>query len=65
MTQRARTLSRRSFLIAAGAGTAATAAALAARTAGSTAAAKQASRRGSTGYHPSAHINNYYRTTKV
>ncbi len=63
MTQRARTLSRRRFLVAAGAGTAASAAALVARTPAS--GAPGTSRRDSRSYHASEHINNYYRTTKI
>ncbi len=65
MTQRTQRLSRRSFLMAAGAGGAATAAAIVARTADPRAARKQDGRRASRGYHASEHINNYYRTTKV
>ena len=66
MTQRAKALSRRRFLIAAGAaGTAATAAALMARTAGSGSAAQKTGKRDTRGYHASEHINNYYRTTQV
>jgi hypothetical protein len=66
MTERIRRLSRRNFLLAAGAGGAATAAAIVA-----TRAPKQvqpASGQGkgaSRGYHASAHVDNYYRTTKV
>ena len=58
--------SRRNFLLAVGAGGAATAAAVAAR---GTVAAKPAVRtesaRQDKGYEETAHVRNYYRTTRV
>ncbi len=66
MTQRVKALSRRQFLIAAGAaGTAATAAALMAGKSNSDLEKAKTDKRGSRGYHASEHIDNYYRTTKV
>ncbi len=65
MTERTQRLSRRNFLLAVGAGSAATAAAILAR---KTPAARPASGKGkrmSRGYHASQHTSNYYRTTKV
>ena len=61
-----RKLSRRSFLLAVGAGGAASAAALVAtrRPSGSGPAPGQG-KRATRGYHASEHVNNYYRTTKV
>ena len=59
-------LSRRNFLFALGAGGAASAAALVGKTAPPVApAASGDDKRQSKGYHASAHIRNYYRTTKV
>ena len=65
MTERARTLSRRRFLLTLGAGGAATAAAIATRAPGSASAGKPPAKRATRGYHASEHINNYYRTAKV
>ena len=60
-----RKLSRRNFLLVAGAGgVAATAAAVVAQKA-PTATAPDKSKRKGAGYAESAHIRNYYRTTKV
>jgi hypothetical protein len=56
--------SRRNFLLAVTAGGAATAAAVVAKNT-PTAAAPDRSRRAGAGYAESAHIRNYYRTTKV
>jgi hypothetical protein len=64
MTERAKRLSRRNFLLTVGAGGAATAAAIVAKTAPSPQSPDK-SKRASRGYHSSEHINNYYRTTKV
>ena len=64
MSERTKRLSRRSFLLAAGAGGAATAAAIVAKNS-PTAPATDKSKRATRGYHASEHINNYYRTTKV
>jgi hypothetical protein len=66
MTERTKRLSRRNFLLAVGAGSAATAAAIVANnkpqeTQPATGSGKRATR----GYQASEHINNYYRTTKV
>ena len=59
-------LSRRSFLLAVGAGGAATAAALVAtRKSTPSAPVSGQSKRATRGYHASEHINTYYRTTKV
>ena len=57
-------LSRRTFLLAAGAGTAATGLALIA-TNKKEAPAKPASAKGGQGYHLTEHIRKYYRTAKV
>ena len=64
MSERAKRLSRRNFLLAAGAGGVATAAAIVAKNP-STAASTDKSKRATRGYHASEHINTYYRTTKV
>jgi hypothetical protein len=64
MTQRAKRLSRRNFILAVGAGSAATAAALVAKTPATKPAAEN-SKRASQGYQDSEHVNNYYRTAKV
>ena len=64
MAQKKPVLSRRNFLMTVGAGGAAGAAALVAKTAG-TAAADKDDKRATSGYKVSAHIENYYRTTKV
>jgi hypothetical protein len=57
-------LSRRNFLMTVGAGSAAGAAAIVAKTSGTPAAEKD-DKRATSGYKLSAHIENYYRTTKV
>ena len=59
-------LSRRSFLLAVGAGGAATAAALVAtqKPTGSGPVSGRG-KRATRGYHASEHVNTYYRTTKV
>lgn len=64
MSERAKRLSRRNFLLTAGAGGVATAAAIVAKNS-STSAPADNSKRATRGYHASEHINNYYRTTKV
>ena len=64
MSERAKRLSRRNFLLTAGAGGVATAAAIVAKNA-STPTATDKNKRATRGYHASEHINNYYRTTKV
>ncbi len=65
MSERTKRLSRRNFLLAVGAGGAATAAAVVAVNAGPKTSAQDGGKRGTRGYHTSEHINNYYRTTKV
>ena len=63
---RATKLSRRNFLLAATAGSAATAAAIVATKAGAPKpAAPSSDKRATRGYQASAHTDNYYRTTKV
>jgi hypothetical protein len=64
MTQHAKRLSRRNFLLAAGAGSAAAVAAVVTSNrlpAPATGTGKTAKR----GYHATRHVNNYYRTAKV
>ena len=64
MTERAKRLSRRNFLLAVGAGGAATAAAMITQQKSQpTSSGKD--KRASRGYQASEHVNNYYRTTKV
>jgi hypothetical protein len=65
MTERTARLSRRNFLLAVGAGGAATAAAIVAKTSGPQSSVKGTGKRASRGYHATEHVNNYYRTTKV
>jgi hypothetical protein len=64
MSERAKRLTRRNFLLAAGAGGVATAAAMVAKSPPA-AAPTDKSKRATRGYHASEHINTYYRTTKV
>ena len=66
MTERTKKLSRRNFLLTLSAGGAATAAAVIATKAPPTKPASSSrDKRATRGYQESAHINNYYRTTKV
>jgi len=70
MSERAKRLSRRNFLLAASAGGVATAAAIVATKSPSTKPASgtnaaTSDKRATRGYQPSEHVNNYYRTTKV
>lgn len=59
-------LSRRNFLIAVGAGSAATVAAVAGRVVSQPEpAAKGIDKRRGKGYEETAHVRNYYRTTQV
>jgi hypothetical protein len=58
-------LSRRTFLLAATAGTAATAAALVGHKEPDSKAAAEDSAQSSKGYHLTAHVQNYYRTAKL
>jgi len=64
MSERTKRLSRRNFLLAAGAGGVATAAAIVAKNS-PPAKPSDSGKRATRGYHASEHINNYYRTTKV
>jgi hypothetical protein len=66
MVQKNAKLSRRNFLLTVGAGGAATAAAVVAggKALQATSAASDR-KKGSRGYHETAHVNNYYRTAKV
>jgi len=57
-------LSRRNFLIAVGAGSAATVAAVAGRVVSGPEPATKGTGRGK-GYEETAHVRNYYRTTQV
>jgi hypothetical protein len=63
MSQKKPVLSRRNFLLTVGAGGAASAAAIVSKTTGSAPESKD--KRATSGYKVSAHIENYYRTTKV
>jgi len=65
MSQKKAVLSRRNFLLTIGAGGAATAAAIVGKNASPTPASGSKDKRATSGYKVSAHINNYYRTTKV
>ncbi len=66
MNERAKRLSRRSFLLAAGAGgVAAAAAVVSTRTARQAGTSKSKDKRATRGYAASEHVHNYYRTTKV
>ena len=66
MNEKKAKLSRRNFLLAVGAGGAATAAAIVATKDPSSAAQTSNDKRATRGYQAdSAHVNNYYRTTKV
>jgi hypothetical protein len=65
MSERTKALSRRKFLLAAGAGGVATAAAIVAQNSPPSAKSPDSSKRATRGYQTSEHVNNYYRTTKV
>jgi hypothetical protein len=65
MTERTKRLSRRNFLLAVGAGSAATAAAVVATKTATNSATESKDKRATRGYQSSEHVNNYYRTTKV
>jgi hypothetical protein len=66
MTQAKTKLSRRNFLLAAGAGGAATIAAIAVKPQAQPQPEKSGTgKRATKGYAASEHINNYYRTAKV
>jgi hypothetical protein len=66
MNERTKRLSRRNFLLTAGAGSAVAAAAIVTKNNTSPSASGSGKdKRATRGYHASEHINNYYRTTKV
>ncbi len=66
MAQSSTKLSRRNFLVAVGAGGAATAATLAVKPAAQVQAATSGTgKRATRGYVASEHVNSYYKTTKV
>jgi hypothetical protein len=66
MSERTKRLSRRNFLLAVGAGGAASAAAIVANNKPQEKQpVKGSGKRATRGYEISEHINNYYRTTKV
>jgi len=65
MTERTQRLSRRDFLLAAGAGSAAAAAAIVRTKMPQAQPVSGQGKRRTRGYHASEHVNNYYRTTKV
>ncbi len=65
MSDRNKRNSRRNFLLALGAGGAATAAALVARQPQPDPKADSKDKRATRGYHVTEHVNDYYRTAKV
>ena len=66
MSQKKSILSRRNFLLTMGAGGVATAAAVATKNAQQSSGARDPNaKRATAGYSESAHVRNYYRTTKV
>ena len=65
MSERAKRLSRRNFLLAAGAGGVASAAAIVATKTPTAQPAPAKDKRATRGYQASEHVNNYYRTAKV
>jgi hypothetical protein len=65
MSERTKRLSRRNFLLTAGAGGAVAAAAIVAKNPSTTPATENKDKRATRGYQVSEHVNNYYRTTKV
>ena len=65
MTRKKPVLSRRNFLVSAGAAGAAATAALVAKKTSAPDAVAGDDKRATSGYKVSAHIENYYRTTKV
>jgi len=66
MSDRSTRLSRRNFLVTIGAGGAATAAAVVAKHSATPAVQpEQSDKRATRGYQATAHVHNYYRTTKV
>lgn len=65
MSQKKSILSRRNFLFTIGAGGVATAAAVATKNTQQSSVRNRNAKRATAGYSESAHIRNYYRTTKV
>jgi hypothetical protein len=65
MSERTKRLSRRNFLVAVGAGGAATAAAIVATKPTPIQQAQPKDKRATRGYQSSEHTDKYYRTTKV
>ena len=65
MSQKKAILSRRNFLLTAGAGGVATAAALVARPPSGATQEKSNDKRATRGYQVTEHVNSYYRTAKV
>ena len=65
MTERTKSLSRRNFLLAVGAGGAATAAAITASHAPRSDRALDREKRPTSGYYASEHVKTYYRTTRT
>ena len=65
MTERTQRLSRRDFLLAVGAGGAATAAAIVAKNVPQAQPFSGKGKRATRGYQATEHVNNYYRTTKL
>ncbi|HXR58347.1 MAG TPA: formate dehydrogenase [Burkholderiales bacterium] len=65
MSQKKPILSRRNFLLSVGAGSAATAAAVISKKSPEVATSASDDKRATRGYQETAHVTNYYRTTKV
>ena len=65
MTKTQAKLSRRNFLLAATAGTAATAAAIVGKKQNEKTTADDPAKPGSKGYQASEHVQNYYRTARI
>ncbi|MGE5638961.1 MAG: twin-arginine translocation signal domain-containing protein [Clostridia bacterium] len=65
MSERAKRLSRRNFLLTVGAGGVASAAAVVATKNSTPSQPDSQDKRATRGYQASEHVNNYYRTTKV
>jgi shikimate 5-dehydrogenase len=65
MSERTKRLTRRNFLLTLGAGGAATAVAVVATKSPSSKPPVSSDKRATRGYEASAHVSNYYRTTKV
>ena len=65
MSQKKPILSRRNFLLSVGAGSAATAAAVISKPSPGPDKVASADKRATRGYQETAHVTDYYRTTKV